>query len=44
VTQEVVDNFGEWFRRHPQGWAAAGGAPILGGLATSDKYQPEEKM
>jgi len=43
VTQEVVDNWGEWFRRHPSGWMAAGAAP-LGALAATDNYQPEERM
>ena len=44
VTQEVVDNWGEWFRRHPQGWGAAGAAPV-GGLAAlqalHDQRQPQ---
>jgi hypothetical protein len=43
VTQEVVDNYYEWFRRHPSGWMAAGAAP-LGALAATGDYQPEEKM
>jgi hypothetical protein len=39
----VVDNYYEWFRRHPSGWMAAGAAP-LGALAATGDYQPEEKM
>ena len=42
ITQEVVDNYYEWFRRHPSGWVAAGGLG-MGGLAAQDNYQPEER-
>jgi hypothetical protein len=44
VTQEMVDNYYEWFLRHPSGWAAAGAAPGMGYLASQGNYQPEERM
>jgi len=45
VTPEVVDRVSEFFRRYPQGFAFAGGAPIaMGAIAAQDKYQPEERM
>ena len=44
VTQEVVDNWGEWFRRHPQGWAVAGAAPVgdLMSLQALRDQQPQQ--
>ena len=44
VTPEVVDRVSEFFRRYPQGYAFAGGAPIMGALASQGDYQPEERM
>jgi hypothetical protein len=37
VTQEVVDNLGNFFRRYPQGWAVPG-AVGLGALADQGRY------
>jgi hypothetical protein len=39
VTGEVVDNVSEFFRRYPKGFAFAGGAPIMGALASQGDYQ-----
>jgi hypothetical protein len=44
VTPEVIDNVSEFYRRYPKGFAFAGGAPIMGALASQGSYQPEEKM
>jgi hypothetical protein len=43
VTQEMVDNYYEWFRRHPSGWAVPGAAG-MGALAAQGDYQQEEKF
>jgi len=41
VTQEVVDNVSEFFRRNPKGWALAGGIPagVAASLMASDQAE-----
>jgi hypothetical protein len=38
VTPRVVDQVSEFFRKYPQGWSIAGGAPVMGSLAAQDQY------
>lgn len=46
VTQEVVDNWYEWFRRNPQGWAVPAAAGGMGSAFAADRYEapPPEKV